>query len=315
MPLLTPTGVILGLVAARFFIDGKPFVTPLFAFLTLVSGMGVTVKDFGAIIRKPKPIFIFLLTTYIITPCIMTGLANLLFHGNGDVITGFVLLYAIPTAVVGCIWSSIYNGNNALSLTLIVIGTMLAPISVPLTVRVLASSHIEFDTSGMMLSLIYMVVVPSAVGILINALTKGHCMAHAVPVLKPFTKIGLLFVVIINTSQIADDLIASASVAYIPQALAAFCFTVLGFIISRTIAKLARLDHANTVSVTFASSMKNISAAMVLAIQFFPPASLIPIISGIVLQQTTTAISAHFLFGNKPDKNIMENTQGKGDVI
>ena len=315
MPLLTPTGVILGLVAARFFIDGKPFVTPLFAFLTLVSGMGVTVKDFGAIIRKPKPIFIFLLTTYIITPCIMTGLANLLFHGKGDVITGFVLLYAIPTAVVGCIWSSIYNGNNALSLTLIVIGTMLAPISVPLTVRVLASSHIEFDTSGMMLSLIYMVVIPSAVGILINALTKGHCMDHAVPVLKPFTKIGLLFVVIINTSQIADDLIASASVAYIPQALAAFCFTVLGFIISRTIARLARLDHANTVSVTFASSMKNISAAMVLAIQFFPPASLIPIISGIVLQQTTTAISAHFLFGNKPDKNIMENTQGKGDVI
>ena len=110
-------------------------------------------------------------------------------------------------------------------------------------------------------------------------------------------------------------MVASASVAYIPQALAAFCFTVLGFIISRTIARLTRLDHANTVSVTFASSMKNISAAMVLAIQFFPPASLIPIISGIVLQQTTTAISAHFLFGNKPDKNIMENTQGKGDVI
>ena len=312
MPLLTPTGVILGLVAARFFIDGKPFVTPLFAFLTLVSGMGVTVKDFRAIIRKPKPIFIFLLTTYIITPCIMTGLANLLFHGKGDVITGFVLLYAIPTAVVGCIWSSIYNGNNALSLTLIVIGTMLAPISVPLTVRVLASSHIEFDTSGMMLSLIYMVVIPSAVGILINALTKGHCMDHAVPVLKPFTKIGLLFVVIINTSQIADDLIASASVAYIPQALAAFCFTVLGFIISRTIARLARLDHANTVSVTFASSMKNISAAMVLAIQFFPPASLIPIISGIVLQQTTCALTAHFLFGERPE-NRKESKENRNE--
>ena len=314
MPLLTPTGVVLGLIVSDLFIGGKPFVTPLFAFLTLVSGMGVSVKDFGTIIRKPKPIFIFLLTSYIIIPCLMTGLASLFFRGNGDAITGFVLLYAIPTAVVGCVWSGIFNGNNALSLTLIVIGTMLAPVSVPLTVRVLASSHIEFDTSGMMLSLLYMVVIPSAIGILINALSKGHCTDHAVPVLKPFTKIGLLFVVIINTSQIADDLIASASVAYIPQALSAFIFTVLSFVVSSLIAKFARLDHANTVSVTFASSMKNISAAMVLAIQFFPPASLIPIISGIVLQQTTTAISAHFLFGTKPVRNTIDNTHGKGDV-
>ena len=315
MPLLTPTGVVLGLAVSDLFIGGKPFVTPLFAFLTLVSGMSVSVKDFGAMFRKPKPIFVFLLTTYIIIPCLMTGLASLFFHGNSDAITGFVLLYAIPTAVVGCIWSGIYNGNNALSLTLIVIGTMLAPISVPLTVRVLASSHIEFDTSGMMLSLIYMVVIPSAIGILINAISKGQCTEHAVPMLKPFTKIGLLFVVTINTSQIAGDLIASASPAYIPQALSAFLFTVLSFLISNLVAKAARLDQANTVSVTFASSMKNISAAMVLAIQFFPPASLIPIISGIVLQQTTTAISAHFLFGRKPEKNIIENTQGKGEVI
>ena len=315
MPLLTPTGVILGLAVSELFIEAKPLVTPLFAFLTLVSGMGVSVKEFGTMFRKPKPIFIFLLTTYIVIPCLMTGLASVLFRGNSDAITGFVLLYAIPTAVVGCIWSGIYNGNNALSLTLIVIGTMLAPVSVPLTVRVLASSHIEFDTSGMMLSLIYMVVIPSAIGILINALSKGHCNDHAVPMLKPFTKIGLLFVVTINTSQIAEDLIASASVAYIPQALAAFFFTVLSFIVSSLIAKAARLGHADIVSVTFASSMKNISAAMVLAIQFFPPASLIPIISGIVLQQTTTAISAHFLFGTKPDRNIIKNKEGKGEVI
>ena len=152
MPVLTPTGVVLGLFLAHTFMPLKPLVTYLFAFVTLVNGLGVSVRDFAAVTRKPRPVFAFLVNAYLLVPVVVSVLAKLLFHGNDDAILGYILLYSIPTAVVGSVWSGIYNGNAALSLTLLVIGTLLAPLSTPLTVKVLAASDIKIDTTGMMLS-------------------------------------------------------------------------------------------------------------------------------------------------------------------
>ena len=308
MPVMTLAGVAIGLLVPGPFRPFKPLVTWLFAFLTLVNGMGVSIGDFTAVVRKPKPVLAFLANAYILIPLAVSILARLFFHGNGDAILGYILLYSIPTAVVGCVWSGIYGGNGALSLTLLVIGTLLAPLSTPMTVKVLAASDIAIDSRGMMVSLLLMVVVPSVIGIAINTMTKGRCCEHVAPCLKPFTKIALLLVIIINTSQIAADLIGRMSAAYIPEFIATFLFVILGFLIAFCISKLLRLTRDDTISVTFASGMKNISAAMVIAIDFFPPLAVIPVISGIVLQQTTCALTAHFLFGKKPG-----NRKDKGD--
>lgn len=312
MPVLTPTGVVLGLFLAHTFMPLKPLVTYLFAFVTLVNGLGVSVRDFAAVTRKPRPVFAFLVNAYLLVPVVVSVLAKLLFHGNDDAILGYILLYSIPTAVVGSVWSGIYNGNAALSLTLLVIGTLLAPLSTPLTVKVLAASDIKIDTTGMMLSLLYMVVIPSVIGIAINTFSKGKCNEHVSPCLKPFTKIALIFVIMINTSQIADDLIARMTVAFIPQFLATFFFVVLGFLISYGTSKLLRFTRDDTISITFASGMKNISVAMVIAIDFFPPLAVIPVISGIVLQQTTCALTAHFLFGERPE-NRKESKENRNE--
>ena len=185
---------------------------------------------------------------------------------------------------------------------MLVIGTLLAPIMTPYTVRILSSSEITIDVSGMMLSLLWMVVIPSVIGIAINAATKGSCTKHAVPCLKPFTKVALLLVIIINSSQVAEELIAAISWTYVPQFIASFVFAFSGYFMAYAIGRIGRLERRDLISMTFASSMKNISAAMVIAIDFFPPGAVLPIIFGIVLQQSTCALSAHILFGRKPEK-------------
>ena len=302
MPILTPSGVILGLLLSYHVSWMKPAVTYLFAFLTLVSGMGVSVKDFFAVIKKPKPLFVFALCTYILIPLVVWSISNIVFAGKNDVITGYILLYCIPTAVVACIWCGIYSGNMALSLTILVLATCLAPLFTPFSIKLLAHSDIVIDTVGMIRSLLFMVVIPSLIGVVINALSKGHCNDHVTPVLKPFTKIALLLVIVINTSQVAERLIADASWAYLPEALAAFIFTTIGFLLSYGVSKLFNLEKTELVSVVYASGMRNISAALVLAISFFPPAASIPVISGIVLQQSICAIISHFLFGEKTER-------------
>lgn len=312
MPLLTPTGVVLGLILSTRIAWMKGAATWLFAFLTLVNAMGVSVSDFGKVIKKPRPLLSFALCAYLLIPCAV-HIAGNLFFSNPDTVTGYILLYCIPTAVVGCVWSGIYRGNMALSLTILVIATCLAPFITPLSIKLLASSSVVLDTSGMIKSLFLMVVIPSLIGVLINFLTKGKCADRVQPDLKPFTKVALLLVIIINTSQVAERIISEATWAYVPQALGAALFTSMGFFISYAISHLMKLDHQDTISVVYAGGMRNISAALVLAIEFFPPATSIPVISGIVLQQTTCAIISHFLFGTKPEEKSGERRNIKNE--
>lgn len=298
MPILTPTGVILGLLLSSHIVWMKDAVVWLFAFLTLVNGMSVDVKDFARVLRHPAGILIFALSSYILLPLIVSLLTSLFFPSE-DVRMGYILLYCIPTAVAACIWCGIYDGNLALSLTILVLATCISPLITPLSIRLFSGSAVSFDSLGMVRSLFLMVVLPSLIGILIDFLSGGKCNEHITPCLKPFTKLGLLLVVVINTSQVADRIIADASPSYIPQALCALLFTTIGFLIAYGLSKAVRLSRQDTVSVVYASGMRNISAALVMAIDFFPPATAIPVISGIVLQQSTCATISCFLFGRK----------------
>ena len=302
MPFLTPSGVVLGLILGARISWMKPAVSWLFAFLTLINSMGVGIKDFYSTIRHPKPIFVFALCGYIVMPLLACIYVNILFHGSDDVIAGYILLYCIPTAVVSCMWCGIYGGNMALSITILVLATCLAPVMTPLSVNLLANSDISFDVTGMMKSLVMMVVIPSLAGMLINYFSRGRCNDHAAPCLKPFTKLALLFVIMINTSQVAERLISEADWRYVPQVLSALLLSAAGFVLGWLASRLFSLRREETVSLVYAVGLKNISAALVLAIDFFPPAAAIPVISGIVLQQTVCAIISRFIFSEKDNQ-------------
>jgi tagaturonate reductase len=299
MPIITPTGVILGLVLGTLVSWMKPSVSYLFAFLTFCGALGINSSDFFKVLKKPKPIFLFLLGSNLIMPFVAWSVAKIAFPSNIAIITGYVLLMATPTAVSGYIWSSIYRGNGALSLTLILVSTALTPLLTPLTVRLLAQTAIEIDTTGMILSLFKMVLLPSLLGVLINNLTKGKVNDHITPCLKPFSKIALVFVIIINTSQVSNQLLASASWEYLPVALLCAAIAASGFPIAFVLGKWAKLSTEDNISLTFAIALRNISAGLVLAIDYFPPETALPVIFGIVFQQTISALMGFFLFGRK----------------
>ncbi len=299
MPILTPSGVILGLLLGSLITWMKPSVPYLFAIITFIGGLGISSNAFFGVIKKPKAILFFILGANIIMPLVAWALANLLFPGHPAIITGLILLMAIPTAITGYIWSSIYKGNGALSLSLIIVSTLLAPLLTPYTVAILAQTTVQIDTTGMMISLLLMVVIPSFAGILINNMTKGRVTAHVAPSLKPFSKIGLFFIIVINTSQVAERLIADASWIYLPIAMTCALLAVIGYPLAHYLGKLAGISLEDRKSVTFAVSMRNISSALVLAIAYFPPETALPVIFGIVFQQTVCAFMAYTLYGRK----------------
>lgn len=297
MGILTPIGVCIGLLLGEKVSCYKPVVTYLFAFVTFSGALGMKASDFTYLRRKPAPVALAIACSHIIMPLVVYCLGSIMFQDRKDTVTGFILLYSNPTAVVSYIWCSIYMGNEILSLSLILLSTILAPVITPLAVKILTATDVQIDTTGMMISLLYMVVIPSICGVLINTITKGKAESDVNPYLKPFTKVALILVSIINTSQVSGQLSIGLSLFEILIVNVGLAF--FGFYLGYFMARMFRLSEQDVVSLSYSVGLRNISAALVLAVSFFPPDSSIPVLIGITIQQVIASFFGTAMFGRK----------------
>lgn len=309
MPALTPLGVLFGLILGNRVQALGSWTGFLFATITFIGGLGISASQFGSVVKRPKALLVFLVGSTVIMPMVSYLFASLAFGSNAEIKTGIVLLTAIPTALTGYIWSSIYKGNEPLSLTIILLGTLIAPLATPLIVKTLGGASVAIDSRGMMISLLTLVVIPTTIGSVINTLSGARVTVRITPSLKPFSKIALVMIVIINTAAVSEQLLANLSLSYAAIALSSLLLAISGYPIAASLARLFGFERQETVSLTFAISMRNISAALVLAIQYFPPTTALPVIFGIVFQQSTAALMASLLFGKSHPSPIIAKEQ------
>ncbi|MCQ6277561.1 hypothetical protein JMM81_22150 [Bacillus sp. V3B] len=83
--------------------------------------------------------------------------------------------------------------------------------------------------------------------------------------------------------------------------------TITGYIFSFWLGKLLKYDHETLVTFTFIGGMRNISAGSVIAISYFPPAVIVPVVTGMIFQQTIASYYALFLDRHNP-QNIKEKS-------
>jgi len=240
-------------------------------------------------------------------------LSKLAFPHDSDYVTGFILLFSIPTAVTGYIWTGIHRGNGPLTLAIILIDTLIAPFTVPATVSFLMGQAVSVDTRGMFFSLLLMVVIPSVLGVAVNRVSRGRAPLVVNPVMKPLSKLFMVAVIAINVSRMRDNL-PEFNAEFLGVFALDAVLSFLGFVLGRLTAALLRQRRADTVSLTFATGMRNISAALVLAVSFFPPRTAIPVVTGILLQQTVAALAGVGLI-QKIDTPGHGRRTGRGDTI
>lgn len=296
LPLLTPLSVITGLLASNVFSHFTSWVPWVFAFMTFAGSLSMNLKDLQRVVLHPLPIIVFMISQHLVMPLIAWGAGHLAFGDSPLTITGLLLVLCIPTGIVSFMWVSIYKGHTALTLSMILIDTMLSPFIVPFTLSLLVGAKVQMDPIGMLTQLVWMVVVPSVLGMLLNQLTRGKVKTTVSPKLAPFSKIGLITVIMINSSFIAPYMtVWNLDVLYI--ALVCVFVVSLGYWFGLAMAKLLRLGRDMTVSMVFNSGMRNNSAGAVLAITFFPPAVALPTIIGMLCQQMLASLFGYLFFG------------------
>ena len=306
MPILTPIGVAMGILFPLFFIKLRPFIPWLFGTMTLSGALKLKVRDLALAVKNPLPIAVFFFTAHILMPIGILFLSSLIFGNDSDTVSGYVLIYSVPTAVSGFIWVAIFRGDSALALALILLDTVLAPLVVPGTVKLLLGAKVTLDMTGMAISLILMIVIPTIIGVALNELSKGAIPRAAGTGMGIFSKFCLVLLISANSAAVAPQINLRNSRFWI---IGAVCigFVILGFscgrlagFMCRRFGLLGEKKKEKEVSVFFATGLRNTSAAMTLGIDFFPASAALPAVLGIIFQQTICALMGRFYLGKIP---------------
>ena len=289
MFLVTPCCLAAGVLFPSVAGLGVPYVPLVFAFMTFIGGLKSSFRDVAAVFRSPLPLLACLVTLHLVLPAAACGLGRLLFPDNPNVVTGMVLEFSVPAAVVGLMWVSIYRGNSPLSLALVILDTLLAPFLIPLTLRLLVGSQVAIDTSRMMEELIFMIALPALLAMVLNQLSRDRVKETWPARLAPYSKFCLIFVVTANSSEAAPYIRHLNA----RRLLAAGCILLLatcGYVIGWLLALLFRQPHDITVSMIYGAGMRNISAGAVIASTYFPAEVVFPVMIGTLFQQILAAL-------------------------
>jgi len=296
IPITTPFSIVLGFLLPFVFSLLKPYVLLLFGIMTFSGALKLRAAELGKSVRNPAPILLFFAAAHVLMP-VIAMLVSSRFFANNDIVSGFVLLFSGPTAVSGFIWVLILKGDMALCLTLILIDTILAPIVVPGTISVLMGAKTTMDMSGIAISLLFMVVIPTIIGVTVNETSKGKIPAAICPYFDPFAKICLMLVIATNAALVAPAVKLTNPLIW-QVGLLVITLTIAGFLIIKLITVLVRCRSPKDITMIISGGLKNNSATMTIAVAFFPEAAVLPTLMSIIVQQSIAAIMGK-LFANR----------------
>jgi BASS family bile acid:Na+ symporter len=294
LPLITPTSVIIGIILTVWLKSFTYLVPWIFGFMTFTGSLSMNFKDLKRVLIQPFPIFVSLLALHVLMPAIAWIIGNVFFHDDVYLRTGLILMVVIPTGVVSFMWVSIFKGNIALTLSVILIDTLLSPFLVPFTMDAFLGVQVKMDVFGMMKGLFFMIVLPSLLGMLLNQLSQGKVKEKWGRPLSPFSKIGLAITIAINSAVVAPYFTTIDS-KLVLTACVIVVMASSGYVIGWLIARWLKWDRDIMVTMVFNTGMRNNSAGAVLAISFFPPPVAMPVIMCMLFQQLLASLFGQLL--------------------
>lgn len=288
--------VLTALVAGWFLpgLDRLTWLIPyLFGFMTLATALSISARDIAAVAKLPGAVFLIIGILHGVMPPIAWGLGAAVFGSDSQIAVGMVLATLVPVGVMSIIWTGLAKGEVPLALTTVALDSLLSPLVLPLTARLFLGSQLSFDARGMMIGLTWLIVLPTLTGVLLHDLSHGEIGRRIAPISGPLSKACILSIIAINIAAIRGILATSQFsvapvLAILPVQVAA------GFLIGLGSAKLLKLREPRVRTMTFCVGLRNISAGIVVALQYFPPATAIPVVLVIVFQQPLAAFFQHW---------------------
>ena len=231
----------------------------------VMFGMGLTLnlKDFKIVFSRPKDVIIGCLAQFTIMPLLAWGLAKA-FHLDEALALGVVLVGCCPGGTASNVITYLAKGDLALSVGMTGVSTLLAPLLTPLLTWALAGKSVDVDVAGMLLSILWVVILPVVVGLIVKGLWPKFT-EKTTDYLPAFSSVAIALIVAIIIAANASKLLAGGLIIVVVVMLHNLCGLSLGYLIGR----LLGLTEPKKRAISIEVGMQNSGLASSLATLHF----------------------------------------------
>ena len=266
-----------------------PKVTILLGVVMFGMGMTLRIRDFKLVFQRPRDVFIGALAQFTIMP----ALAWLLAKGFGlppELAAGVILVGTCPGGTSSNVMTYLARGDVALSVSMTMTTTILAPVVTPLLTWWLAGEWVEISLSAMMLSIVQVVILPIVLGIIIN--TFFEATVQKVVTLLPLISVTAIVLIVGGVVSVSSQRIMETGLLIM---LVVMCHNLLGYGIGFLLAKLLHMHMSKAKAISIEVGMQNSGLATSLAMLHFGATAAIPGAIFSVWHNISGSLAANYL--------------------
>lgn len=234
--------------------------------IMLTMGLTLTKQDFKILAKRPLDIFIGACAQYTLMPLIAFALVYLFGLPKG-IAAGLILVGCCPGGVSSNIMSFLCKGDVAFSVGMTTASTLLAPFVTPLLVLWLAGQSIDVDAAAMFRSILWVTLMPVAVGAAGNMLFGQRQVYQDICKVMPgISVLGLTAIVGGVVSVHGGSFFRSGALIF----LVIFLHNTLGYVLGYSVGILTGMSAPKRRTISIEVGMQNAGLATVLAGRHFP---------------------------------------------
>ena len=234
--------------------------------MIVMFGMGLTLKlsDFKIVFTRPKDIIIGCISQFVIMP-LLAFLLGKTFGLEAGLMAGVVLVGTCPGGTSSNVITYLSNGDVALSVGMTSVNTIIAPIITPLVTYLLLRTTVSVDVMSMFVSIVKVVIIPIALGLIINKLW-GKQTQKVTSILPMISVIAITLIVGAVVSHNAEKILATGAIVFVIVIL----HNLLGYLCGYILGKILGLEMPKKKALAIEIGMQNSGLATSLAATAFP---------------------------------------------
>jgi len=235
-------------------------IVPLMQILMFGMGTALSVQDFARVLKMPKGVAVGIICQYTIMPFVGFGITKL-FSFPPEIAAGIILIGSCPSGLASNVMSYLAKANLALSVTLTAIVTLLAPLTTPLFMKLLAGQYVSINFWSMVWDIIQIIILPISAGIVFNYFVKGKfkVLDSIMPVIS---MLSIALIITLITAAGRNDLMVVGPLLI----LAALLHNMSGYFLGYWSSRLVRMPEQDCRTVALEVGLQNGGLASSLAL-------------------------------------------------
>ena len=278
------------------------FIPTLLGIIMFGMGMSLKAEDFRNVFRDPRSVAVGAILQFTIMPLLAYVLVTLLALPP-EIAIGVVLVGCCPGGTASNVISFIAHADVALSVSMTMVNTILAPFITPLLIYLIAGTWIEISLSSMMLSIVKMVLLPLILGLASNYFFP-RTVSRFSRFMPMFSSFVIMVTVLCVVSLSGRTILDHGLVILVAVILHNLGGMALGHLAARRFGMTPQKVRAMTIEV----GMQNSGLASALALMYFTAAGGIAVAIFSVWHNVSGSLYASYCVGKDEEMEEREET-------